>query len=161
MITYIKGNLFDHIKKDETNIILHICNDRGGWGSGFVMAINKYLGVKPMNSYRSLKHYNLGEIDIVQVNPTTYVVNMIAQSIPGGVDIPLGGGNYIYIPPIRYECLRECLYRVKSILSQATFVNKTINLIGPKFGSGLAGGDFNKISEIINEVGLDINIYEL
>lgn len=158
MITYIKGNLFDHIKKDETNIILHICNDRGGWGSGFVMAINKYLGVKPMNSYRSLKHYNLGEIDIVEVSPTVYVINMIAQSTPGGTSFTINNKT-IYCPPFRPDSFRECLYRVLE-----KYQNQKVNIISPLMGCGLAGSNKKTVFDIVNDVFkdmLDITVYEI
>jgi O-acetyl-ADP-ribose deacetylase (regulator of RNase III) len=39
-INYIKGDATAPISKGE-KIICHICNDIGGWGKGFVLAISK------------------------------------------------------------------------------------------------------------------------
>ena len=43
-ITYYKGDVLEGITEnniDETRILLHICNNRGGWGAGFVLALSK------------------------------------------------------------------------------------------------------------------------
>ena len=39
-IEYLKGDATSPVKEGN-KIILHICNDIGGWGKGFVMAISK------------------------------------------------------------------------------------------------------------------------
>ena len=33
-------------------IIPHVCNNIGGWGSGFVVALNNAFGIGPMMAYR-------------------------------------------------------------------------------------------------------------
>lgn len=39
-ITYLKGDATNP-QSEENKIIAHICNDIGGWGKGFVVAISK------------------------------------------------------------------------------------------------------------------------
>nr|WP_218025660.1 hypothetical protein [Capsulimonas corticalis] len=39
-ITYTIGDATDP-PRDEPGIIVHVCNDIGAWGKGFVMAISK------------------------------------------------------------------------------------------------------------------------
>ena len=39
-VNYIVGDATNP-KKEGNKIIVHICNDIGGWGKGFVMAISK------------------------------------------------------------------------------------------------------------------------
>lgn len=168
MITYKKGDLFDNLSKDKKNVILHVCNDAGGWGSGFVVAINNNLGMTPQSQYRKWhqdKEYNMNRVGVpfklgqIQVSktdkPNVFVINMIGQSCPGG-HIFECNLKETYLPPIRYQSLEECLYRVQQIT-----YGKDINLVAPKFGAGLAGGDWNTIEGIINKVGLDITIWEL
>ena len=169
MLIYKNGNLFDNLSKDKKNVILHICNDSGGWGSGFVLAVNKYCGTKPRANYRKwfvesfyVKNnyqvpFKLGQIQVSETEDSNvFVVNMVAQSTPGGVIFNIGNEK-IRLPPIRYQSLEECLYRVKELFNY----NKELNIVGPKFGAGLAGGNWNIIEKIIAEVGLDITIWEL
>ncbi len=49
-IKYIKGDATSPQAKG-TKIIAHICNDLGGWGKGFVLAISKRWK-EPESSYR-------------------------------------------------------------------------------------------------------------
>jgi len=39
-IQYLKGDATDP-KVHGTAIVAHICNDKGGWGKGFVLAVSK------------------------------------------------------------------------------------------------------------------------
>ena len=99
--------------------------------------------------------FKLGQIQPVKVNEYVTVVNMIGQSTPGGETFQIGTRKH-YFPPIRYESLTECLFRVAAL-----YQDQNVNIVGPKFGAGLAGGDWKIIEKIINEVGLNITIYEL
>jgi len=91
----------------------------------------------------------LGWIQPVMVEPDLWVVNMIAQA-----GIGRQGG-----PPIRYESLRTCLGKTARIaLTRGASVHM------PRIGSGLAGGNWDVIEEIIQEElvdkGLDVTVYE-
>ena len=57
-ITYIKGDATCPQAKG-TKLIVHICNDLGGWGKGFVVAISKRWP-KPEEAYREW-HRQRGE----------------------------------------------------------------------------------------------------
>lgn len=168
MITYKQGNLFENLSNDKKNVILHVCNDAGGWGSGFVLAVDKYCGTKPRSDYRKWyveTHYvknnfqvpfKLGQIQVCNTDDkNTFVINMIGQSCPGGHTFTIGNQTINY-PPIRYQSLQECLYRVKELVD-----GKNINLIAPMFGAGLAGGAWSNIEELINNAELDITIYQV
>lgn len=68
-IKYLKGDATNP-KTEGNKIITHICNDIGGWGKGFVLAIsNRWKS--PENEYRkwfqNSENFTLGEIQIVQV----------------------------------------------------------------------------------------------
>lgn len=61
-INYIKGDATNPVG-DEPKIIVHVCNDIGGWGKGFVMALsNKWK--EPETQYRnwfaSKENFELG-----------------------------------------------------------------------------------------------------
>jgi O-acetyl-ADP-ribose deacetylase (regulator of RNase III) len=93
-----------YIKGDATNpegsgnkIIVHICNDIGGWGKGFVVAISKRW-IKPENKYRewfkSQNNFELGEVQFVRVEEDIWIANVIGQH---KINKDVSGK-----PPIRY-----------------------------------------------------------
>ena len=87
----------------------------------------------------------------------TYVVNMIAQSGVRGPDNPT---------PIRYEALIECMARVREfIFKKEGSGAPTSSIHCPKFGSGLAGGNWPFIKALIEEMWsgncIPVTVYEL
>lgn len=68
-IQYVKGDATQPIA-EENKIICHICNDIGGWGRGFVLAISKKWKT-PEIEYREWHkkgdNFLLGEIQLVAV----------------------------------------------------------------------------------------------
>jgi len=132
-------------------IIAHICNNKNRWGAGFVLALSAKWGY-PEQFYRARQTYPLGDVDVLSVDQdddgnVLYVANMIAQhDIKPDLD-----GN----PPIRYDALRTALSKVNKIAMEK---NATIH--APRFGSGLSGGNWEIIEEIIKEViTVDVTIY--
>jgi hypothetical protein len=89
-------------------IIVHICNDVGGWGREFVVAISRRWP-KPEQRYRAWhagkesQPFALGEVQFVQVEPEITVANLIGQH---------GMASQQGAPPIRYEAVRAGLRRV-------------------------------------------------
>ena len=65
-------------------IIVHVCNDVGAWGRGFVLAISKRWA-EPEQRYRSWhkgqekQPFALGEVQFVQVEDTIWIANLIGQ----------------------------------------------------------------------------------
>ena len=129
-------------------IIVHICNDIGAWGAGFVLAVSKKWRA-PEIAYRAMKKRFLGTVELVRVSDDIIVANMIAQhGIGAGAD---------GIPPIRYEAVRACLAQVND---SAYHTGSTIHM--PRIGCGLAGGEWSKIEEIIKDVAsVPVYVYDL
>jgi O-acetyl-ADP-ribose deacetylase (regulator of RNase III) len=146
-IKYIKGDATSP-QSENNKIIVHICNDIGGWGKGFVMAISKRWK-KPENQYRewfkSKVDFELGKVQFVQVEEDLWVANLIGQhKINKDED-----GN----APIRYDAIEEGLKEV------ALFANKNeASIHMPRIGCGLAGGKWEEIEPIILETLSDNNI---
>ena len=139
-IIYKIGDALNTTNNKETTIITHICNDAGGWGAGFVVAISKKW-TTPEKEYRKWykekNNFKLGQTQFIKVENNVFVANMIAQH---------GYKNYNNPIPIKYEALKECLSNV------ATYALKNNCIIQmPRIGTGLAGGEWCKIEEIINE----------
>ncbi|HEX7868788.1 MAG TPA: Appr-1-p processing protein [Chryseobacterium sp.] len=149
-INYLKGDATNP-QAEGNKIIVHICNDIGGWGKGFVMAISKRWK-KPESKYRewfqSGENFNLGEIQIVKVEDDIWVCNMIGQH----KTISSSKG----IPPIRYEAVEKCLEKVSI---EALKINASIHM--PRIGCGLAGGKWEEIESIITKTLLrdDVEVY--
>ena len=54
MIKYATGDILEEVEKEKEerhNIIAHVCNDSGGWGRGFVLALSKKWP-EPESKYR-------------------------------------------------------------------------------------------------------------
>ena len=136
-------------------IIAHICNDQGGWGAGFVLAISRRWK-QPEESYRECpEEWRLGVVQMVPVEDDISVANMIAQR---GTKPQYGTcANAVSFPPIRYGALRACLAKVNDI---AYRTNATIHM--PRIGCGLAGGQWNEVQKIIYDVmSVDVYVYDL
>ncbi|SEW43481.1 O-acetyl-ADP-ribose deacetylase (regulator of RNase III), contains Macro domain [Chryseobacterium wanjuense] len=146
-IKYLKGDATNP-KIEGNKIIIHICNDRGGWGKGFVMAISKRWK-EPENQYRkwfsSDENFNLGEIQMVQVENDIWVCNMIGQHKIIS--------NSEGVPPIRYEAVEKCL---EKLVNKALDINASIHM--PRIGCGLAGGKWEEIEPIIARTLLQGNM---
>jgi O-acetyl-ADP-ribose deacetylase (regulator of RNase III) len=153
-IKYVIGDATYPVGEGEKYII-HVCNDIGAFGKGFVLAISKRWK-EPEKLYREQKNYILGKIQMTRVEKDICVVNMIAQHDVKPTFVPFGKG-FTTVPPIRYDALRECLKTVNDI---AVKTGATIH--APKFGAGLAGGKWSEIEKIIKEVvTVDVTIYTL
>lgn len=160
-IKFIKGDATNPIDNG-TKIIVHICNDVGGWGKGFVMAISKrwkqpeteyrswykskelentdivqFERIESRDKYSNEKKFELGNVQFVKASDNIWVANMLAQR-----DIrPSEDG----IPPIRYSYVSECLQRVRQFAKRQ---NASVHM--PRIGCGLAGGQWTEIEEIVN-----------
>lgn len=127
---------------DGHKIIAHICNDIGGWGKGFVVAISRKWK-EPESNYRrwyaerDQNDFELGAIQVVSVADDISVANMIGQR-----DIRRRGGT----PPIRYDAVRICLSKLRE---HALTLEASIHM--PRIGCGLAGGEWKEIEPIIHD----------
>jgi O-acetyl-ADP-ribose deacetylase (regulator of RNase III) len=137
-INFAKGDATQP-KSEGNKIIVHICNDIGGWEKGFVVAISKRW-TEPEKKYRewfkSQANFKLGEVQFVQVENDTWVANMIGQHKINKDE----HGN----APIRYDAV------AKGLLAVGTFAKeKNASVHMPRIGCGLAGGTWDKIEPLI------------
>lgn len=130
---------------DGPKIIAHVCNDVGGWGRGFVVALSRQDG-NPEKAYRwwySKQHPNgffLGAVEFIQFGPIendTFVANMIAQK---GIRNP---GEAV---AVQYDALDCALFQVGSYASR---IGASVHM--PRIGCGLGGGTWDKIEPIVTK----------
>lgn len=147
-IEYINGDATTPQAKG-VKIIAHICNNIGGWGKGFVLAISKRWK-EPEKEYRkwhrerAKNNFELGSIQLIQVDEYTFVANMLGQQ---GIK---RGSNGV---PIRYEAVEGCLNK---LALEAERLNASVHM--PRIGCGLAGGKWNRIEPLIKEALLSKKI---
>jgi O-acetyl-ADP-ribose deacetylase (regulator of RNase III) len=137
-------------------IIAHVCNDAGGWGKGFVVAVSRRWQ-EPEAAYRSwyrekaVNDFALGAVQLVPVGEDLFVANMIGQHgyrpSPGD-------------PPIRYAAIGTALAAVGE---QALDLGASVHM--PRIGRGLAGGRWELIEPLIEEHltcrGIAVTVYDL
>jgi O-acetyl-ADP-ribose deacetylase (regulator of RNase III) len=141
---------------DGPKVIVHICNDIGGWGRGFVVALSRRYP-EPEAAYRAWyvgrksNDFALGAVQFVEVTPELWAANLIGQR-----DIRAIHG----VPPVRYDAIRAGLAKVKAFA-----LEKGASAHMPRIGAGLAGGDWDRIAGIITdelvEKGVAVTVYDL
>lgn len=147
------------VQPDTVHFIPNNCNNRGLAGSGFILAIkDKYPkaileyeswfeGNTTLNSFpKCLDKYNslfeMGNIQVVKVEPEVYVVNMLGQK---------GFGDY-GMPPGRYESIEECLRKLKVCCKGVVGNGKKVSIEACKFGSARSGLDWTKVFSVVQEI---------
>lgn len=152
------------------HILVHCCNDIGAWGAGFVLAVSRRWK-DPEKKYRrwyketkngdSPSPLELGKIQLVDVTKRgiifdrnlpsrVWVANLIGQK---------GIGRGLR-KPIRYSAVKEGLEKVALFAKRH---NATVHM--PRIGCGLAGGNWEDMAVIIEEVfadtGLRVIVHDL
>lgn len=144
MLNYVTGDATEPIQRP--GAIVHVCNDIGAWGSGFVLAVSEKWA-KPkevyLSRYKRSKqvHYGmtpncvgkLGDVQWVAVENDLMVCNLVAQE----------GINRV-IRAVRYDALDCCLHLM---YLQAKEWDLTVHM--PRIGAGLGGGNWTIIEAII------------
>lgn len=172
-IRYVRGDA-TRPEGDGVRFIAHICNDQGGWGKGFVVALSRYDDT-PERAYRrwhaTRSHqregrripFALGRTQLVQFGPFTespmFVANMIAQrGIRHKPDAPRA---------VDYEALRSCLDELGQ--ESARFwemFGRVPSVHMPRIGCGLGGGEWSVVEEcvlasLVDIYGLTVTVYDL
>lgn len=147
-LVYVTGDLFAEVTSDSNVVLSHVCNDKGGFGSGFVVPLAKHFP-DVRNQYRDL--YDGGKCfrgltQFVEIGNLT-VANMISQTLGG-------------MRPLYYNALANCMDDVAQYA-----IEHDKEVVGPLFGSQLAGGDWNIIEKLIEDcwlrAGVNVTIYQL
>lgn len=137
-------------------IIAHVCNDAGGWGKGFVLAITRRWP-QPEAAYRAWyrqradNDFGLGAVQLTPVAEALYVANLIGQH---------GYRTREGRPPIRYEAVDTAL---ATLGDKARELGATVHM--PRIGAGLAGGRWELIEPLIIERlsrrGIHVTVYDV
>ncbi|MFC3573924.1 macro domain-containing protein [Streptomyces yaanensis] len=153
-ITYVRGDATVPFGKG-VKVIAHVCNDIGGWGKGFVLAVSRRWP-EPEKAYRAWHRerasndFGLGALQLVQVERHVWVANMIGQR-----GIRTGSKGV----PVRYEAIDAALAR---LADEASALGASVHM--PRIGCGLAGGKWARVEPLISERlvgrGVAVTVYD-
>lgn len=153
-IDYVRGDATTPLGKGP-KVIAHVCNDLGGWGKGFVLAISRRWP-EPEAAYR-LWHreragndFGLGAVQVVQVGRLVWVANMIGQH---GMRTGSKG------VPVRYEAIGTAL---AAVAARAAELEASVHI--PRIGCELAGGTWARVEPLILArlvaAGVPVTVYD-
>ncbi|MCX4987258.1 MULTISPECIES: macro domain-containing protein [unclassified Streptomyces] len=153
-ITYVRGDATVPSAKG-VKLIAHVCNDIGGWGKGFVLALSRRWP-EPEAAYRAWHRgragndFGLGAAQFVQVEPYVWVANLVGQR-----GIRTGSKGV----PVRYEAIDASL---GLLADKAVELGASVHM--PRIGCGLAGGRWSRVEPLVTERlvrrGLAVTVYD-
>ncbi|MFF8585154.1 macro domain-containing protein [Streptomyces althioticus] len=153
-IRYVRGDATAPSVKG-VKIIAHVCNDIGGWGKGFVLALSRRwpgpeAAYRAWHRDRAANDFGLGAVQLVQAERYVWVANMIGQR---GVRTGSKG------VPVRYEAIDTALDR---LAGHALELGASVHM--PRIGCGLAGGTWSRVEPLVEERlvrrGLPVTVYD-
>ena len=164
----IYDNLFSNVHSiihsgyNGSNIIVpHVCNNVDVFGGGFTAGIAKYYPIVKENYHLLGNHFlknksSLGYVQYVETDKdSTYghkliFANMIAQNGTISNNNPR---------PLNYGALVKCMMSVVSYINNSFDKDSSVQIHAPKFGSGLAGGNWFFIEELIKDIWSNHSIF--
>ncbi|MFJ9737394.1 macro domain-containing protein [Streptomyces sp. NPDC101166] len=153
-ITYIRGDATVPSVKG-VKVIAHVCNDIGGWGKGFVVALSRRwpqpeAAYRAWHRERAANDFGLGAAQFVQVEPYVWVANLVGQR---------GIGTGSKGVPVRYEAIDTAL---QALADKAAELDASVHM--PRIGCGLAGGKWSRVEPLITERlvkrGIAVTVYD-
>lgn len=152
----IHGDLFHYVenlihnRNNGTSVIVpHVCNNINLFGAGFAAAVAKHYPIVKENYHLLNGKQSLGYTQFVVVasnkeyDHKLVFANMIAQN---GV---VGNSNH---RPLNYAALVKSMLLVNQFIQQNFDQNNPVQIHSPKFGCGLAGGNWNFIEDLISDI---------
>ncbi|WP_405731710.1 macro domain-containing protein [Streptomyces sp. NBC_01537] len=153
-IEYVRGDATTPLGKGP-KVIAHVCNDLGGWGKGFVLAVSRRWS-EPEAAYRRWHReragndFGLGALQMVQVEPLVWIANMVGQH-----GIRTGSKGV----PVRYEAIDTAL---GALADRAAELGASVHM--PRIGCGLAGGRWERVEPLVvarlTGKGIAVTVYD-
>ena len=153
-IKYLRGDATQPRGSGE-RIIVQVVNDKAiTWGKGFSVAVRREWphAQKEFTEWILAKRseFKLGSVHYAGLRDSLELASLVAQH---------GYGPSLF-PRIQYSSLEECLSK---LASHAKEENASVHM--PRIGCGEAGGDWNIVSEIIDEKicrrDVEVTVYDL
>lgn len=145
MIHYHKGDLI----KSDCDVIAHGCNCFCTWGAGIARQLRS---VHP-EAFQADLATEVG--DIKKLGTFTQAMSGQRQIFNLYTQFRYG----VTEPHFDYDAFRNSLSAMRDYLEVVTGTLHTAKIGLPKIGAGLAGGNWERISQIIDEVMLDVDVH--
>jgi hypothetical protein len=153
-IEYVKGDLFDMVEQGA--VIPHVCNCDNKWGRGFVVPLIKHYHQSRhmFNEWwcgrlEGMPECILGRTQVVEVDRDIFVANMVAQ-------VFYCREGMRSTRPLYYNALVTCMETVaRFLLNHDT---DATHILAPKFGSELAGGNWDFVEDLIYDIWIEKGI---
>ena len=166
---------------DGPKVIAHVCNDQGGWGRGFVLALSRRW-VAPEYAYRDW-HRRGSLVGPVGDRSRQRQLRVPAMRSEVAVEetgvFGLGQSQLVEVefgcfvlnmvaqhgifpgpgaaPPLRYDALALCLRHADAFCRRLG-----ASLHAPRIGCGLAGGSWEHVGMLVERlVSADVTVYDL
>jgi len=141
-----------------TVIIPHVCNNINVFGAGFSGAISDIYPIVKENFYLLGNKAKLGHVQYIKVAQNKQyghkiiVANMIAQN---------GTISHNNKRPLNYIALAACMNDIKRYIDDLIKEPEIdrCEIHAPKFGSGLAGGNWKFIEKLIEDAWINTAVY--
>ncbi|KJS56931.1 macro domain-containing protein [Streptomyces rubellomurinus] len=154
-ISYVRGDATAPRGKG-VKVIAHVCNDLGGWGKGFVLALSRRWP-EPEAAYRRWHReragndFGLGAVQLVRVAEYVWVANLVGQR-----GIRTGRSTGV---PVRYEAIDAAL---AALAGHVLDLGASVHM--PRIGCGLAGGRWERVEPLVTARlvarGVPVTVYD-
>jgi hypothetical protein len=162
----IFSTCIDRIKSDtnQTTIIIpHVCNNLDIFGGGFAKAIGDKFPEVKQNYHllgKSFLKNNIGYCQFIDIN---YSFNYHSKLVACNMICQDGFPSNNKQRALHYGALVSSMYKIKKYVSDLITQSRddihNIEIHAPKFGSGIAGGNWNFISELIDDIWKEIPVF--
>jgi hypothetical protein len=162
----VNGDLFEYVKsyiRQGNNgfsiIVPHVCNNVNAFGAGFAAGVQSHYPQVKENYHLLGKNFlrnNLGYTQFVEVEKDKtfghrlIFANMIAQN---------GLINEMNKRPLNYFALCKSMSTVKKYILDNFDKDSKVQIHAPKFGAGLAGGDWKLINYLIEDIWSNFDVF--
>lgn len=146
MIHTVRGDAT--LAPERPAILVHVINNVGAWGAGFVMAVSRRWPHVKTAYRRGWRGKKLGHVQFVDAEEGLVVANLFGQR---------GIRGRRSEKPVRYGAIRKGL---RNVAARARENGACVHM--PKIGCGLACGDWGVVLRIVEEEmeGLEVFVYE-
>lgn len=164
-LTVVRGDLFDYVadrvklgNSGSSVIVPHVCNNIDLFDGGFAAAVSKYYPIVKENYHllgKNVLRSNPGYVQYVKVledkiyGHSLIFANMIAQNSTISRTNPR---------PLNYRYLMTSMVDITNFINKK-FKDQNVEIHMPKFGCGLAGGNWNFIQDLVQDIWFDQKIY--
>jgi len=162
-ITISNDNIFDSAKlcvdagRNGCSVIIpHVCNNINLFGAGFAAAVAKQYPIVKENFHLLGNKSVLGHTQFITVyqepiyKHKLIIANMIAQN---GI---ISANNS---RPLNYYALARCMSNISRHIVENFDSDNRVQIHAPKFGSGLAGGNWLFIKDLIQDIWNNIPVF--